>query len=129
MGWRADARAAIRAYPELCRRERELHDMPVTPHYSAEPGAGEATRTTENAALRQLPPDEQKALEAVRAAVRVTRGRYINGERRLRLIELIYWQRSHTLQGAAMAVHVSVNTARRWREDFEDLVDTFLRQF
>lgn len=126
MGWRKNTRAVIRAYPELRRRERELHDMPVTPRYSAEPGGGEASRTTENAAIRTLPPGDQRALDAVSAAIQTTM-RYRNGNLRVRIIDLVYWRRSHTLEGAALAVHVSLKTAQGWHSDFVELVDAYLR--
>lgn len=35
MGWRKDTRAIIRAYPELKRRARELHDVSLTANPAA----------------------------------------------------------------------------------------------
>lgn len=45
-----------------------------------------------------------------------------DGQERLTLISLVFWERTHTLEGAAMAVNVSARTARRWHTDFIKLV-------
>lgn len=126
MGWRKDTRAVIRAYPELKRRERELKEVAVTPRYSAEPGGGEASRTTERVALRSLPPGDQRALDAVNNAIQTTM-RYRNGDLRVRIIDLVYWRQTHTLEGAAQTVHVSIGTARVWHNAFVELVDAYMR--
>lgn len=138
MGWRKDTRAVIRRYPELKRRERDLKEMSVTANYGTPaevdkkfvnvllPGSGDASRTTEDIALRSLPPDDQRALDAVSAAIQTTM-RYRNGDLRVKIIDLVYWRRSHTLEGAALAVHVSTKTAQAWHSDFIELVDAYLR--
>jgi len=139
MGWRKNTRAVIREYPNLRRRERELKDMAVTANYGTPdkqpdgtvvnvvlPGSGSASRTTEDVALRQLSPDDQRALDAVSNAIQTTM-RYRNGALRVRIIDLVYWRRSHTLEGAAMALHVSPQTAKFWHNNFVELVDAYLR--
>lgn len=47
---------------------------------------------------------------------------YPDGKERLSLISLVFWKRTHTLEGAAMAVNVSERTGRRWHTDFIKLV-------
>lgn len=126
MGWRKNTRAIIRAYPELKLRERELEEVAVTPRYSAEPGSSEASRTTEAVALRSLPPGDQRALDAVSNAIQTTM-RYRNGDLRVRIIDLVYWKQTHTLEGAALAVHVSPQTAQEWNSAFIELVDAYMR--
>lgn len=37
-----------------------------------------------------------------------------NPDERLKMIELVFWERSHTLQGAALKVYVSYETAVLW---------------
>lgn len=59
--------------------------------------------------------------EAVRAAVETTE-RLENGSDRLMVIDMVFWSRTHTLEGAAMQVHVSERTARRWHTEFITLV-------
>ena len=129
MGWRSKTRAAIRAYPALKRKERELRELTIIAAYGDEPRSGQTNnnaRTIEAAALRQLPKDEQRALDAVSAAIQTTT-RYRNGDLRVKLIDLIYWRESHTLTGAAMAIHISGQTASRWHNGFIELVDAYMR--
>ena len=58
---------------------------------------------------------------AVEAAVEETKQR-IDGEERIRLIDLVLWKRTHTLQGAALACYVSERTAQEWHRQFIRLV-------
>lgn len=67
---------------------------------------------------RRLTDDEFYAVEA---AVEETKQR-IDGAERLRLIDLVLWKRTHTLQGAAMVVYVSERTAQEWHRQFIYLV-------
>lgn len=62
--------------------------------------------------------------EAVRAAVEATE-RLDNGADRLMVVDLVFWSRTHTLEGAAMQVHVSERTARRWHTEFIMLVGKY----
>lgn len=67
---------------------------------------------------RRLTDDEFYAVEA---AIEETKQR-IDGAERLRLIDLVLWKRTHTLQGAAMVVYVSERTAQEWHRQFIYLV-------
>ena len=58
-----------------------------------------------------------REMEAVRLAIEQTRA-LRNGEDRLRLIDLRYWSRTHTLPGACEACHVSTPTGLRWHREF-----------
>lgn len=62
--------------------------------------------------------------EAVRAAVEATE-QLDNGADRLMVVDLVFWSRTHTLEGAAMQVHVSERTARRWHTEFIMLVGKY----
>lgn len=126
MGWRAETRAVIREYPRLKRAEAELKMQSLTPSLTGMPGGTEVSRTTENVAIRTLPPKQQRKLDAVRYAIETTT-RYRNGELRIRLIDLIYWRKTHTLTGAAMKIHVAEITAKNWHNDFVELVDAYMR--
>ena len=66
----------------------------------------------------RLTDDERFAVEA---AVGETK-QLIDGQERIKLITLVFWKRTHTLQGAAMAVHVSERTAQEWHRQFIRLV-------
>lgn len=54
---------------------------------------------------------------AVRKAVSGT-AHLQDGEERLKFIRLVFWDKTHTLEGAAMEANCSDRTARRWHTDF-----------
>lgn len=119
--WWGYVRAVIRAYPELSRRLAELRHTPVTARYGPSGGAGGPTSPVERAAIRGLPHTEQREHDAVEAAIEQTRT-LPDAAARLRLVDLVFWRQSHTLQGAAREIHVSPRTARRRLSEFICLV-------
>lgn len=54
---------------------------------------------------------------AVQAAVEATEC-LRDGAERLKLIDMVFWKRTHTLAGAALRVPCSERTARRWHTEF-----------
>lgn len=60
-------------------------------------------------------------IEAVRAAVAETE-QLADGAERMKLVDMVLWRRTHTIQGAAMAIFVSDRTAREWHRQFVQLV-------
>lgn len=115
--WWPYVKGMIRRYPELCRQETDLHTTAVTPNYGGAPGGhGGRSDPVANAALRTLPEVNRRELEAVRAAIRYIEGLH-SGKERMGLVKLYYWQRSHTLFGAANAIHISEKTALRWNRE------------
>lgn len=125
-GWRHAARSAAYDYPRLCRELRDLQAQSVTPQLSGMPGGGEPGRSTEDAALRQLPYTQQRRLDAVEQAVSIS-SNLTSGLSRVKLIELVYFQRRYTIEGAAMQIPCSVQTAWTWNNDFLLLVWSRLR--
>ena len=115
--WWSYAKSMAYRYPELCAKQKALHDTTITPAYGGTPGGGERTDKTADAALRELPKVNRKELAAVRAAIRYIEG-LPSGKERMEIVKLYYWQRSHTLFGAANAIHISEKTALRWNRDF-----------
>ena len=59
--------------------------------------------------------------EAVRAAVVATE-QLDNGADRLMVVDLVFWSQTHTLEGAATQVHVSLRTAQEYHRQFIRLV-------
>ena len=128
MNWRTEARAALRAYPRILRRLYELEGIRVTPAYTGMPGGHTATRTTEDIALRtQLCPQDEAVITAVEFAQRM-QATYPNGKERLRMMELVYFRRTHTLEGAAMECHYSVEAIKRWNNEILAAVYTGIRK-
>lgn len=121
-GWRRAARSAAFDYPELRRQLRDLQAQSITPNLSGMPGGGEPGRSTEDAALRQLPWTQQRRLDAVEYALNVS-STLSSGPSRVKLIELLYFtRRCPDLQTAALMVPCSVQTAKLWNSDFLLLV-------
>ncbi len=124
--WQAGARQATRDYPRNHAELLELQRMSVTPSLSGMPGGGGARRATEAAALRQLPRERQMAHDAVEHALRMTE-LFRTAAKRRRMVELVYWRRTHTLYGAGVEIGVSEETAKRWNADFLLCVAGYLR--
>lgn len=125
-GWRHAARSAAYDYPKLRQELRGLQAQSVTPNMNGMLGGGEPGRSTEDAALRQLPYAQQRRLDAVEQAVSIS-SNLTSGLSRVRLIELVYFQRKYTIEGAAMQIPCSVQTAWTWNNDFLLLVWSRLR--
>ena len=107
----------IRRYPQLRREYDELHEQNVTANLSGMPRGGDGGRTVEMIAIRELPSTRQREYEAVRSAVKATE-QMPNGADRIQLINLVFWRRSHTLEGAALKLGYSSRTARRYHTEF-----------
>lgn len=54
---------------------------------------------------------------AVKKVLARTKGKY-RGEERLKLIDLVYKKRQHSVPGAAVQLHISEGTARDWNREF-----------
>ena len=116
--WWSYVKGMIRRYPEMHAEYTELHRQNVTQPLSGMPGGGNISRSAEAAAIRELPGTRQREYNAVYNAIEQTKKIPWSGELRLQLISLVFWQRSHTLEGAALACNCSYRTARRYHSDF-----------
>lgn len=74
---------------------------------------------------KELTDIQQKDMYAISRALDTINRRYGNADIRFRLIELCYWQKTFTIDGAAAALHISIQTARGWDRDFIYLVDAY----
>lgn len=120
--WWAYAKAIVRMYPQLKREYEALHTQRITGDPERVPGGkGGVSRAVEITALRQLPPARQREYDAVTQAIELTKRRQ-NGTDRLALIDLVFWKQSHTLEGAALKLHLSDTTAKRYHTEFIRLV-------
>lgn len=63
----------------------------------------------------------KEEVAAVKDAIEETE-QLVDGAERIRLIDLVLWKRTHTLQGAALACYVSERTAQEWHRQFIRLV-------
>lgn len=119
--WWGYARNMIRAYPARKREYEELHEQSITASMSGMPGGGGVSRGTEDIAIRELPATKQREYEAVKRAVETTL-QLPNGSQRVKIIDLVYWKRSHTVEGAAMRVGYSTDRGKQIHGEFVRLV-------
>ena len=119
--WWPYVKGMIRRYPSLKSELRQLRDQSVTPSYSGVAVKSGAGRTAEAATIRELPTTKQREYEAVRRAIEATEHMTASRDR-LRVIDLVFWKQSHTLEGAALTIPCSSRTARRYHSDFIKLV-------
>lgn len=64
---------------------------------------------------------EQIEFDTVRKAVEQTTT-MIDGKTRIQVISMTLWKRTHTVDGSAIALHLSERTAQRYRWQFVALV-------
>ncbi len=127
MSWRSEAKNALRMYPRAKRKHAET-DARLTPVYGGTAGSHAARRTTEDVALKgKLTPHEENVISAVEFMMRM-QSAYPNAEERMKMIRLVYFQRTHTLEGAAMECHYSDRAVKRWNAEILTAVYVALRK-
>lgn len=120
--WWEYTKKIIRSYPELKRKLESTGSPSITVTYAPVSGQNSGvSRPVEHAVVERLTDKEQRRYDAVTAAIAETKHMKM-GWHRLELIKKVYWNKSHTLYGAAMCVPVSERTARRWNHAFIELV-------
>ena len=111
----------VRQYPKLKQEYEQLHNQRITAEMTGMPGTKAVSRSTENTALRQLPPARQREYDAVRKAIHKTR-LLKTGCDRLAVVDMVLWKETHKIDGAAMQLYISERTANRYHSDFIRLV-------
>lgn len=122
--WWGYVKNVIRGYPALKREYEQLHEQSITASLSGMPGGSDVSRGTESVAIRELPYTKQREYESVRRAVAYTK-KLGTGEDRIELIDMVFWKRSHTLNGAAYKLNLSERTAQRYHGEFIKSVASF----
>lgn len=122
--WWGYAKNMVRRYPELKEEYNDRKNQRTTRNFESTVKGTEASRTTENVALRQLPPSKQAEYDAVTKAIEKTKEKN-NGEIRLVLIDMVFWKQSHTLDGAAYKIGYSYDMARKYQQEFLRLVGLY----
>lgn len=59
-------------------------------------------------------PDETRAVQDAIAETLTL----VDGEERLKVIDMVFFRETHTLQGAALNIPCSYETAKRWQQQF-----------
>ena len=114
MNWRREAKRALYDYPKIQRRRGSAQ---ITPNYGGTVVQHSPTRTTENAALASGLTDREEAVVfAVELALEM-QTYYHNAQARFLMVKLVYWQRTHTLEGAALECNYSLDAVKRWNTE------------
>ena len=122
--WWGAIQAALRLYPEL-RQRYGTPDNRLTAQYAAQTSCGGAGRVVEQLAMERLSDGDYAVYRAISDAVRET-ARMGTGDARLAIIDLVYWRRTRTLQGAALDVGYSYDRAREFHQEFIRLVAFYM---
>lgn len=118
--WWPFALNMIRDYQSRKQEYDSLHEQKITASTEGLPGGGGSHRTVEQVAMRQLPTGEQEEFEAVDKALSRTRIMPCANER----IQVVKWTlfRNYRISDAALRLHISERTVRRYRYQFIALV-------
>lgn len=112
----------LRVYPYLKAIREAAKSPKITASYGPQAGGGGRNRGTEEVALkRPLNAKEEEAVLAIeKAMAEIARCR--DGETVLKIVEMVDFKRTHTIEGAAMALYMHRDTVGGKRSRFIDLV-------
>lgn len=71
--------------------------------------------------INRSTPKGEEAYRCIRTALAKTENSE-DGAERLKLIEMVFFKRTHKVFGAAREIHISESTAKRWISDFVYIV-------
>ncbi len=123
--WWGYVKWVIRDYPDKKIELAEMKAMCITPAYSGMPGGGEPQRGPEKLALKGFAGQKKREFEAVANAIAYTE-KLVNGQDRIKFIDMVFWKQTHTLVGAGKALYVEERTAQEWHRQFIRLVATYM---
>ena len=115
--WWGYVKRILYYYPELKAKEKELHETAVTASYGGAAAGGQSGDMVSRAAMRELPLIEKNYVEQVEKTIREFAIKE-NGAETLRIIDLVYFKKTHKLYGAAQEIYTSERSARRMHSRF-----------
>lgn len=118
--WWSYVKGMIRRYPELCAKQTELRQTPLSIAMTGMPHQqGKTSDPVADAVMRELPSINRRELEAVQKAIEETRA-LRNGAERLEMVRLVFWDKTkkYTLAGASMKMHWSERRVSEWHGEF-----------
>lgn len=117
-------KSIIREYPALLKEANTPLEPKITASYGIGGGfSGQVSKQTENCVIHQLPSHKQKKLDALESALRKTKAAYPDRwEDTYKMLDMLYWKRTHTAAGIAKEVNYSENTVGKWNAEFIRLV-------
>lgn len=117
--WWGYVKAIIKEYPELQKEINTPLQQRTTVRMDIIKTKGDIQNPTRDCVIHNLPDDKQKRYEAVHNAIIKTEVRHPgDSDSRLKVIDLVYFKKTHTIQGAALKIGCHENTAGRWQAEF-----------
>lgn len=118
--WRPNVERILKYYPYLKARQNEAKTPRVTAVYGPVVGGNGRHRGTEEIAIKSpLNAKEEEVVAAIDKTIEEIK-RQRDGETVLRIVEMVDFKRSHTIEGAAMALYMHRVTASDKRTRFID---------
>ena len=115
-------KSIIKEYPQLEKEMAKPLEQRLSISFDARSG-GKISDPTQTCVIHDLPPKKQRKYDAVTYAILKTRLTHPETAKdRLKIIDLVYFRQSHTIEGAAMKVPCHRNAAGKWQGDFIKLV-------
>ena len=124
--WWNYVKSIIREYPALKKEIETPLATRITPVYGSIGGGSGISDPVTNAVIHDLPKPKQRKFDAVENAIIETKAHYDNWKIRLDIIDMVYWRKTHTIQGASMATYCHYNTACTYQADFINAVSRYL---
>lgn len=117
--WWNYVKCIIREYPKLKRESEKLRMPSMVASYDANGGgkSNAISRPTERAVIHDLQWFKQRKLDAIEEALFELKKKP-DGELRAKVIELMYFKKTHTVDGAALFIGRGRATVIRWQADF-----------
>lgn len=115
----------VQDYPALRCRAEEAMETRTTASLDGQPRGGGISNPTERAVIRAMSGTDYRDMEAVERAIEQTKHMRW-GKQRLDLLRMVYWDKTHTLQGAAITVPCGIKMARQWSVEFKYLVAHYM---
>lgn len=120
--WWSNAVHMVINYPNRKAEYEEIHLQPIVANISGMPSGNSVSRSTENVALREMPPLKQKEYDAVTRAIEITK-LLPDGEKRLELITRMYWKGGRIgIKDVIYHIGIGEATGKRWHARFIQLV-------
>ena len=111
-------RNVLYSYPALKAQHDALHNPSLAVATVKIEQRGKASaRVTENIALREMAPQDQREYDAVTQAIESTR-RLKTGDERLTIIDMVFFRRTHTLYGAGRTIGYSYGQVKNFQSEF-----------
>lgn len=120
--WWVNVVRMIANYPNRKREYEELHTQSISAVVFGMPSGNSVSRTTENIAIREMPPMKQREYDAVTRAIEITR-LLPDGDSRLDLIKKMYWSgRKLGINEVIYRIGIGEATGKRWHARFVRIV-------